>query len=632
VIALTLLAVMLALLFGGLRTGIRAWEVGSTRGDQADQVLLTTSFVRKELTATYPWRFKDPLVMKLAFRGTPEAVRFVSMKPADLGGGGLAFVAFAFERERERGGDGGRLVMRRSPASYDAIDFSTVDATDPFALLEGVARRSSPISGRRTTSARRPGANRGRTSSGSRRTCASNCPWLAGSSRHRRRPQAGRGGGVSRGDLPAHLHAAAMDEREPPGGCALILVIWVVTLLVAIAGSFLYAMRTDARAARNAALIARADALAQAAVARALYEIFKPANAPEVWKRDEAPRRWSFDGVEVSVRLSDESAKIDINTANDELLRSLFRHAGLAEDEAAKLLDAVLDWRDPDSFRRPNGAEEPEYVQAGLKVKPANYAFQATEELQLVLGMRPEVYQRIATMITVHSRQTGVNPHRPAEVCRHSALSPEHNDVTQAGRGQNRPADRRAAAYTRGHAGGASRKRRWSFRRHLGRRRRSPWRPAVSSAHTFCLARFPERGRTGRPCRGARWPLKPIRSSRRSPGRRALRPLISCAGGDELAAMLPRPSRPALLARRRLPRRAGRRVAHVPPGRRPPRAGGPRGHGLARLRRAAQRVPPPPGRPSRRRPERVARAAAGDGAPAGGAHARGRRRAGDAID
>ncbi len=136
VIALTLLAVMLALLFGGLRTGIKAWEAGSTRGDQADQVLLTTSFVRKELTATYPWRFKDPLVMKLAFRGTPESVRFVSMRPADLGGGGLAFVAFAFEQGRD--GDGGRLVMRRSPASYDAIDFSTVDATDPFALLEGV--------------------------------------------------------------------------------------------------------------------------------------------------------------------------------------------------------------------------------------------------------------------------------------------------------------------------------------------------------------------------------------------------------------------------------------------------------------------------------------------------------------
>ena len=39
----------------------------------------------------------------------------------------------------------------------------------------------------------------------------------------------------------------------------------------------------------------------------------------------------------------------------------------LGEEEAAKLLDAVLDWRDPDSLKRPNGAEESDYAQAGLK-------------------------------------------------------------------------------------------------------------------------------------------------------------------------------------------------------------------------------------------------------------------------
>jgi general secretion pathway protein J len=136
VIALTLLAVMLGLLFGGMRTGIRAWEAGTTRGDQADQALLAASFLRKELTAAYPWRFKDPLVLKLAFRGTPESVRFVSMRPADLGGGGLAFVSLAYEPDRA--GEGGRLVMRRAPAASEAVDFAAVDATDPFALLDGV--------------------------------------------------------------------------------------------------------------------------------------------------------------------------------------------------------------------------------------------------------------------------------------------------------------------------------------------------------------------------------------------------------------------------------------------------------------------------------------------------------------
>jgi len=199
--------------------------------------------------------------------------------------------------------------------------------------------------------------------------------------------------------------------RSRQRGIALVLVIWVVTLLMAIAGAFLYAMRTDARAARNAALIARGEALAQAAVSRAVIELFKPQDGPEVWKRDGGVRQWVFDKARVSVRLSDESAKIDINTANNELLKGLFRYAGMGEDDAAKLLDAVLDWRDSDSLRRPLGAEEAEYAQAGYKGRPANYPFQSTEELQLVLGMTAGVYQRIAPMITVYSRQSGVNPH-----------------------------------------------------------------------------------------------------------------------------------------------------------------------------------------------------------------------------
>jgi len=194
-------------------------------------------------------------------------------------------------------------------------------------------------------------------------------------------------------------------------GVALILVIWVVTLLLVIAGSFLYAMRTEAQAARNASLVARGDAIAQAAVSRALIELFKPPGGPDVWPRDGMPREWGFEGVVVQVRLSDESAKIDINTANNELLKGLFRSAGATEEEVASLLDAVLDWRDQDSLKRPYGAEEPEYAQAGLKAKPANRPFQSTEELQLVLGVRPEIYQRIAPMITVFSRQSGVNVH-----------------------------------------------------------------------------------------------------------------------------------------------------------------------------------------------------------------------------
>jgi hypothetical protein len=125
------------MLFAGLRAGIRAWDAGSGRGDRADQVMLAAAFVRKELTAAFPWRFKDPLAVKLAFRGEGGAIRFVSMRPAEIGGGGLSFVSFVFEPGHDAAG--GRLVMRRVPAISDATDFSNLDAGEPFALLEGVS-------------------------------------------------------------------------------------------------------------------------------------------------------------------------------------------------------------------------------------------------------------------------------------------------------------------------------------------------------------------------------------------------------------------------------------------------------------------------------------------------------------
>ncbi len=138
VIALTLLAVMLAMLFAGLRMGIRAWDAGSGRGDRADQALLTWSFVRKELTAAFPWRFKDPLAVKLAFRGERERLRFVSMRPAEIGGGGLAFVSFEFEPARGTS-EPGRLVMRRAFAAAGHTDFSAVEAAEKFTILEAVS-------------------------------------------------------------------------------------------------------------------------------------------------------------------------------------------------------------------------------------------------------------------------------------------------------------------------------------------------------------------------------------------------------------------------------------------------------------------------------------------------------------
>jgi len=187
-------------------------------------------------------------------------------------------------------------------------------------------------------------------------------------------------------------------------------VMWVSILLTVIASSFIYEARTDALVVRNTISMARAEGIADAAVYRALFELYRADNAPDAWRRDGSVRDWTYGGVPVKVEIRDESGKIDVNTAADPLLRGLFQQFGLTPDDANKLLDAVLDWRDPDNLKRINGAEEPEYRAAGLTYRPANAPFQAIEEFQLVLGMRPDIYKKLAPFITTYSRQPGINP------------------------------------------------------------------------------------------------------------------------------------------------------------------------------------------------------------------------------
>jgi len=194
-------------------------------------------------------------------------------------------------------------------------------------------------------------------------------------------------------------------------GVALIIVLWLTVLLTVIAAGFAYSMRTEALAARNAVAMAQMRALADGAISRVAFELMRPRTAVESWAYDGAVHYWQEDGATIAANAVDESGKIDLNAAPDALLKNLFQTAaGVDDDTAARLVDAIGDWKDADDMRRPQGAEAPEYQAAGLSYKPANAPFETVAELQRVLGMTPALYAAVADSLTVFSRQPGVNP------------------------------------------------------------------------------------------------------------------------------------------------------------------------------------------------------------------------------
>lgn len=197
-------------------------------------------------------------------------------------------------------------------------------------------------------------------------------------------------------------HAAAR-------GVALVLVLWVIVLLSVIAGSYAYSVRTNTQLTANLVTQARLRALADAGIHRALHELSRPAGAPERWKADGASHVFELEGAEITVSARSEAARIDLNVANDELLRGLFLSVGVAQEEAVRLLDAVLDWRDRDEVVRAQGAERDQYELAGLNYGPANTAFASIDDLRLVLGMTPEVFRQVRGALTVYSSQAGID-------------------------------------------------------------------------------------------------------------------------------------------------------------------------------------------------------------------------------
>lgn len=208
-----------------------------------------------------------------------------------------------------------------------------------------------------------------------------------------------------------------LPTARPPSylqsGIALVLVLWVLSLLTIMGGSFALSMRRESAIVAGDKDNAIAMNIAESGLAIA-----------ELMLLDDNPiRRWHTDGSiyeidypntvndsrnteggwKIRIRLISESGKVDINAADEQALQNLLRNAPVTQQDQNSLVDAILDWRDSDDMIHLNGAEKNEYAKAGFNYQPSNKPFKSIEELQWVMGMNDDVYQWLEPLITVHS-------------------------------------------------------------------------------------------------------------------------------------------------------------------------------------------------------------------------------------
>lgn len=227
--------------------------------------------------------------------------------------------------------------------------------------------------------------------------------------------------------------------RSDQSGVVIITVLWVLVVLSLFAFSLGQGARIDLLLAKNFVGKVKSRYLAMAGVEYAIEQIHADSMDEEsskydslVWcgvrpnaersAQDMFQQHTVGDGYfEISylrptgdsdgpVRvfgLQDEERRLNINTLtknNFRILSALLMELGFDEDQALTVTHAIIDWKDPDDILNDPeyGAEREYYEGLDPPYRPKNMPYESLEELLLVRGVTPEIFERLKAHVTLY--------------------------------------------------------------------------------------------------------------------------------------------------------------------------------------------------------------------------------------
>jgi general secretion pathway protein K len=229
------------------------------------------------------------------------------------------------------------------------------------------------------------------------------------------------------------------DER----GFALLAALLVLAMLGVIGAEFAYSMRLEASAVRSWKQALTAAHLAEAGIEQALRELAAdPAfavvaedNTLTFFTRERAaiprlPRTAvPLAGGRFTYRITDEEARINLNTAPPDRIDRLLQVLGVEKTDRDVIGDSLQDWRDANEEHRLNGAESDYYLGLAVPYRSRNGNLESVAELLQIKGVTRALYdgregrRGLAELVTVKAPgQVNINT-AAAEVLRALGLS-----------------------------------------------------------------------------------------------------------------------------------------------------------------------------------------------------------------
>lgn len=202
-------------------------------------------------------------------------------------------------------------------------------------------------------------------------------------------------------------------------GVAVLTAVLVVTLATVLAVNLLWQSSVDLR--RTETLLLQNQARQYNLGGEELARVFLAKdhrNDPggmdttkEIWA---TPLKRDFEGGFFEGWLLDQQGRFDLNSLVDQkgqpdekatrqfvrMLTLLPLESPLDSNTANSLMEATVDWIDPDTAPMLNGAEDDRYTSREPAYRPANFWFVSVSELQAVEGYTAEIYTALAPHIT----------------------------------------------------------------------------------------------------------------------------------------------------------------------------------------------------------------------------------------
>lgn len=128
ILALSIVAAMLVITFGGLRVGLAAWQRGAHRAADLDHTRGLALLLERALEGAFPYRLDpgDGQGPRVLFEGQPDRLTLVTLSPPFPAAASVAFTALSLA------GEVGGLTLRQQPLpnrlALEALDPVLVDA------------------------------------------------------------------------------------------------------------------------------------------------------------------------------------------------------------------------------------------------------------------------------------------------------------------------------------------------------------------------------------------------------------------------------------------------------------------------------------------------------------------------